>query len=137
MYILDIGFFVHWVLIFITDFSLFTIETIYFSLFSYNCLFPSLLLLLLRLQTARNGKKKCCKCLAQHSNCGWHHTSNALWRELENSPFNKRKNQEVLLTFVIMFLISSSFLKQITQCTFDHSYFKYVLSGITSVSSHV
>ena len=27
--------------------------------------------------------------------CGWHHSSNALWRELENSPFNKRKNKEV------------------------------------------
>ncbi len=28
-------------------------------------------------------------------NCGWHHASNALWVELENSPYNRRKNQEV------------------------------------------
>ena len=36
----------------------------------------------------------CKKCNAAQP-CGWHHTSNALWRELENSPFNKRKNKEV------------------------------------------
>ena len=36
----------------------------------------------------------CKKCSAAQP-CGWHHSSNALWRELENSPFNKRKNKEV------------------------------------------
>ena len=38
---------------------------------------------------------KGCKCISSQHNCGWHHTSNALWKELENSPYNIRKNQEV------------------------------------------
>lgn len=39
---------------------------------------------------------KGCKCSANHP-CAWHHSSNALWRELENSPYNKRKNKEVAM----------------------------------------
>ena len=44
---------------------------------------------------------KGCNCnSSQHNCCGWRHTSNALWKELENSPFNKRKNHEVFVALV-------------------------------------
>merc|ERR1712107_744163 len=46
-----------------------------------------------------NTVSKRCKCSAAHHTCGWHHSSNALWKELENSPFNRRKNKEALRQF--------------------------------------